>query len=166
MLPPKLWNILGCLAFSEKKFRPKLDPTPVKSLLENAMGNPFFDFFRYWPKLFKKIFRIKIWAFYFQICFRNQFSTLGSGQPENTLVFSIWPLPEVQKWFQKQIWNQNVHFSVLNFFLKRFGQYLKKSKNEFPIVFWKSDLTGIGSIFWRIFFWKSQTPQNMPKFGW
>ena len=39
-----------------------------------------------------------------------------------------------------------------NFFLKRFGQYLKKSKNGFPIVFSKSDLTGIGYIFWPNFF--------------
>ena len=42
------------------------------------MGNPFFDFFKYWPKLFKKKFRIEIWIFSFQICFRNQFWTLGS----------------------------------------------------------------------------------------
>ena len=31
------------------------------------------------------------------------------------------------------------------FFLERFGQYLRKSKNGFPIVFSKSDLTGVGS---------------------
>ena len=31
----------------------------------------------------KKIFRIEIWTFSFQICFRNKFLTLGSGQTEN-----------------------------------------------------------------------------------
>ena len=40
----------------------------------------------YWPKLFKKKFRIEIWTFSFQICFRNQFSTSGSGQTENTQI--------------------------------------------------------------------------------
>ena len=43
MLPLKL--ILGRLAFSELIFRPNKHPTPVKSILENTMGYPFFDFF-------------------------------------------------------------------------------------------------------------------------
>ena len=37
--------------------------------------------------------------------------------------------------------------TILNFFLERFGQYLIKSKNEFPIVF--SNLARKGS---RVFF--------------
>ena len=37
----------------------------------------------YWPKLFKKKNRIEIWTFSFQICFWNQFLTLGSGQTKN-----------------------------------------------------------------------------------
>ena len=41
-------------------------------------------------------------------------------------VFSVWPLPVVQNWFWKQIWNENVHISNLNFLSKTFGQYLKK----------------------------------------
>ena len=45
MLPPKLRHILGCLAISEEKKLSKKDPTPVKTLFENTMGNPFFDFF-------------------------------------------------------------------------------------------------------------------------
>ena len=53
MLPPKLRHILGCLAFSEQILSKKVS-TPVKSLFENSMGNPFFDFFKYWLKLFKK----------------------------------------------------------------------------------------------------------------
>ena len=47
MLPPKLRHILGSLALSEFFFGKKRDPTPVKSLFKNTMGNPFFDFLRY-----------------------------------------------------------------------------------------------------------------------
>ena len=43
-------------------------------------------------------------------------------------VFSVWPLPDVENWFRKQIWNENIHISIVNFFLKSFGQYFKKSK--------------------------------------
>ena len=45
------------------------------------MGNNFFYFFlfEYGPKLFKKN-RIEIWTFLLQICFWNQFWTLGSVQ--------------------------------------------------------------------------------------
>ena len=50
-------------------------------------------------------------------------------------VFSVWPLPKVQNRFWKQIWNDNVHISILKFVLKSFNQHLKKIKNEFPIVF-------------------------------
>ena len=46
------------------------------------------------------------------------------------------------------------------FFLKRFGRYLKKVKNGFPIVFSKSDLTGVGYIFWQKFLFKKP---NNPK---
>ena len=35
-------HILGCLDLSEKN-RQQKDPTPVKSLFENTMGNPFFE---------------------------------------------------------------------------------------------------------------------------
>ena len=45
MLPPKLRHILECLAFSDICFVKKKDPTLVKSLFENTIGNPFFDFF-------------------------------------------------------------------------------------------------------------------------
>ena len=34
----------------------------------------------------KKKFRIEIWTFSFQICFKNQFSTSGSGHTENTCI--------------------------------------------------------------------------------
>ena len=45
------------------------------------MVNPFLDYFTDQNSL--KKFRIEIWRFSFQICFWNQFLTLGSGQPEN-----------------------------------------------------------------------------------
>ena len=46
MIPPKIRHILGCLTFSDF-FSHKKDPTPVKSLFDNTMENPFFDFFKY-----------------------------------------------------------------------------------------------------------------------
>ena len=61
-------------------------PLPrAKSLFENTMENPFFYFFKYWPKRSKNFFRIELWTFSFKICFQNQFLTLG-GQTENTQV--------------------------------------------------------------------------------
>ena len=53
-------------------------------------------------------------------------------------IFSVWPLSIVKNWFQKQIWKQNAHISILIFFVKSFGQYLRKSKNGFPIAFSKT----------------------------
>jgi hypothetical protein len=51
-------------------------------------------------------------------------------------LFSVWPLPRVKNSFRKQIWNENVHIFILNFFLKRFCQYLKKSqKMDFLLYF-------------------------------
>ena len=44
-------------------------------------------------------FRIEIWTFLFQICFQNQFLTLGSGQTENTriCVFANFPFDHFPK---------------------------------------------------------------------
>ena len=64
-------------------------------------------------------------------------------------VFSVWPLPEVENWFWKQIWNENVHISIVNFFVKSFGQYLNKSKYGFSIVFSKIDSAWVGFYFWQ-----------------
>ena len=65
------------------------------------------------------------------------FRKWSNGKYANTriCVFSVWPLSEVQNWFRKQIWNKNIHISSLNFFLKSFDHYFKKSKNGFSIVF-------------------------------
>ena len=81
----KTWEYFRKFGFFRIFFGLKIYPTPAKSLFENTMGNPFFDFVQYWPKLFI-FFRIEMQTFSFQICFWNQFSTLGSGQTENTQI--------------------------------------------------------------------------------
>ena len=86
MLLPKLRHILGSLAFSEFFLVEKRTLPRSNHFFENTMGNPFFDFLKYWPKRSKKKFRIEIWTFSFQICFKNQFWTSGSGQTENTRI--------------------------------------------------------------------------------
>ena len=51
-------------------------------------------------------------------------------------VFSVWPLPEVQNWFQKQIWNENVYISIIIFFWRVSVKILKSKKIVFiPIAF-------------------------------
>ena len=51
-------------------------------------------------------------------------------------IFSVWPLPKVKNWFWKQISNENVHITILNNFLERFDQHLKKVKKmDFPLYF-------------------------------
>ena len=52
MLSPKPMHILGCLAFSEKNCQKKTLCRSNHFL--KIQWNPFFDSFRYWPKLFKK----------------------------------------------------------------------------------------------------------------
>ena len=48
-------------------------PTPVKSLFENTMGNPFLDFLKYCMEIFKKKF-IYIYRYsYFKFAFRINF---------------------------------------------------------------------------------------------
>ena len=44
---PNIVIFVGGPGFSEFFFVNKKDPLPVKSLLENTMGNPFFDFLNY-----------------------------------------------------------------------------------------------------------------------
>ena len=50
----KTWAYSGVFGFFRKKFRQKNSPPPPKSLFQNTMGNPFFYFFKYWPKRSKK----------------------------------------------------------------------------------------------------------------
>ena len=58
------------------------------------MESPFFYFFKYWPKHSKKKFRIEIWTFSFQICFKNYFRLREVVKLEihvytNTCIFSL-----------------------------------------------------------------------------
>ena len=57
------------------------------------------------------------------------FGKWSNGKYTNTriCVFSVWPLPKVQKWFQKQVWKENVRISIL-FFFKAFRSIFKKVK--------------------------------------
>ena len=50
------------------------------------MGNPFFDFLNTDRNAPKNKFRIEIWTFSFEICFKNQFLTSGSCQTEKTRI--------------------------------------------------------------------------------
>ena len=43
-------------------------------------------------------------------------------------VLSVWPLPKVQNWFWKQIWNENVHISMLFFLFSVLVSIFKKVK--------------------------------------
>ena len=102
------------------------------------MGNPFFDFFKYWPKLLKKKFRLKIWTFSFQVCLWNKFWTLGSGQTENTQihVFAYFPFdhfPKSKIDFESRFEMRMYIFFFKNFLLKSFGLYLKNQKIDFPL---------------------------------
>ena len=56
-------------------------------------------------------------------------------------VFSLGPLPKVQNWFRKQIWNLFWSVSV----------NIKKVKIWIFHCISKSDLTGVGYIFWQNF---------------
>ena len=133
------------------------------------MENSFLNIFLWWSKHSKKI-ELDIWTFWFEICFSNQFWTLGSGQikiaPIGMIgVISVVPLPKVRNWFQKQISNQNVHIFILKKIFERFDYHKEIFKKGFSIIFPNSDLGGGGQILWQLFFfWKSQTSQNMAKF--
>ena len=74
--------------FQKKKIAIKLSPPP-KSIFENTMGNHFLKKkFVMIETIHKKI-RIELWTFSFQICFRNQFRTSGSGKTEIVLIMPI-----------------------------------------------------------------------------
>ena len=108
------------------------------------MGNLFLKKKSVMIETFQKKFRKERGTFLFQICFRNQFCTSGSGQTKNMPitpigvigVFSVWPLPKGRNWFQKHIWYANVHISILIFLGERFNHPKKKnSKIDFPLYF-------------------------------
>ena len=86
-----------------------------------------------------------------------------SGQTENTQIrvfvyflFDHFPKSKIE------LKRECPYFYSKFLLLKSFGQYLKKSKNGFPIVFSKSDLTGVGSLFLRK---KILKKPNTPKYA-
>ena len=93
MLPPKLRHIFGCLAFSEKKFRQKKDPTLVKSLFENTRGNLFLDFFNVNQSSLKKSKGRKMGLFFSNLLLESIFNFMKwpNGKHSNTriCVFSV-----------------------------------------------------------------------------
>ena len=84
----------------------------------------------------------------------------GKFTNANICVFSVWPLPEVQNWIWKQIWNENVHISVLKLLCKSFGQYFKVEWISHCIFKKWFDRRMV--YFLMKFFWKSITP---PKYA-
>ena len=83
------------------------------------------------------------------------FGKWSNGKSTNKCIcrFSVWPLPEVENWFQKQILNENRHISILNFF-KEFRSILEREKKmDFP--FYCQKVAWVGFYFWREKkFWK------------
>ena len=73
--------------------------------------------------------------------------TSRSGQTENTQIrvsayFQFDPFPKLKFDFESRF-EKRISKFLFKIFLKTFVQYLKKkSKNGFPIVFSKNDLTG------------------------
>ena len=85
MLPPKLGHILGCLAFTKYFFVTNKILPRSNHLLKIQWKILFLLFLNHGQNSSKKNL-IEIWTFSFQICFRNQFSTSGSGQTESTQI--------------------------------------------------------------------------------
>jgi hypothetical protein len=80
-------GIFGGVAFSEKNVVNKLSPPPWPNhIMKIQCEIHFFTFFVNTDRNAPKKFRTEIWTFSFQICFRNQCSTSGSGQTEKTQI--------------------------------------------------------------------------------
>ena len=88
----------------------------------------------------KKKFRIEIWTFSFQICFRNQFWTSGSGQTENTRIH-VYVYFQFDRFLKSKIDSESRFemrmsiFQFLIFFQRVSANILKSPKNGFPLYF-------------------------------
>ena len=93
MLPPKLWHIIGCLAFSEffsanNKILPRLN-----HFLKIQRKSIFWFFLKYWPKVIIFFFRIEIWRFFFKSVFRTTFwpqKVLYRKIRKNAFLWHLW----------------------------------------------------------------------------
>ena len=115
------------------------------------MGNTFFDFLKYWQKRFKKNLNRNMDILISNLLSESifDFGKWSNWKYANTgiCIFSVWPHPKVKNWFQKQIWNKNVHIFNLNFFSGAFLSVFKKvKKNDFFLYFQKVMLLWQGSI--------------------
>ena len=100
--------------------------------------------------------------------------TLGSGQTKNTQIgiFAYFQFDH----FQKSKIYENVYIFILKKFIKRFGQYFKKSKKmDIPLYFqkvmllWKGSIVeidyGLFRVFGPYFIGKSQSTFKILIFG-
>ena len=113
----------------------------------------------FWNLLSKSIIDFGKWS-------NGKYTNTRSYTNTRICVFSVWPLPKVDNWFRKQIWKKNAHISIQIFFFEEFQSILKGKKWISHCIFKKSFDRRRAFFFNKIFFWKNQTPQNMPKFGW
>ena len=80
-------------------------------------------------------------------------------------VFSVWPLSEVKNWFQKQIWNENIHNYVLNFFEEVLVNILKSQKRIFHRIFKKWFDLGMILFMTKKYSLKAKHPRICPSLG-
>ena len=108
--------------------------------------------------LFKKFFCQKIYPTPIKSLFEN---TMGNQFFD---FFKYWP-NRFEFFFWMDIWTFSFPIRFCNqFWTSGCGQtentqYLKKTKNGFPIVFSKIDLTGVGYIFWQFSLKKLNNPK-------
>ena len=78
--------------------------------------------------------------------------------------FLVWPLPEVQNWFQKQICKDKANISNLNKFLGAFLSKMRKVKFfTSRCIFIKVNLQGGGVFIHQKLVIKSRNPQKKAK---
>ena len=82
----KTFSYFGEFGFFRIFFLPEKWPYLGQITFWKYNGKSIFDFLITDRNASNKKFRIEIWTFSFQICFKNQFSTWGSGQTENTRI--------------------------------------------------------------------------------
>ena len=129
--PPQIYWNSWCQAISMKLARFKYNKPSSRQFFDHTISH------MQWNTIQTETFNL------FNKCFKTVIENNGFGKWSNwkyantrISVFSVWPLPKVENRFRKQIWNENVHISILNFLLKCIGQYLKKSM-DFPLYFQK-----------------------------
>ena len=122
---------------------------------------------RCWPKSWN-FFLIEIWTSYFKSSFRINFRlwevVKWKLHKYASCLFSVWPLPKVDIFFRKQICNEKVHISILNFFWRFLVNILKSKKNGFLTAFSKSDSTWV-EFFLQKKSKKAKHPGICPSFG-